>query len=55
LRPIEAMDGERRLAVGGRRQLTLFAFLLLHAKKAVSSDALTDAIWGAARPGAGNR
>jgi class 3 adenylate cyclase len=33
----------------------LLAFLLLHANRAVSSDSLTDAVWGEARVGAGNR
>ena len=55
LGPIEAMDGERRLAIGGRRQLTLLAFLLLHANEAVSSDAVSDAIWGPARSRSDNR
>jgi class 3 adenylate cyclase/DNA-binding SARP family transcriptional activator len=43
------------LAVGGRRQLALFAFLLVHANRAVSSDAIADALWGPERAGADNR
>ena len=49
------MDGERRLAVGGRRQLALLAFLLLHANEAVSSEAVSDAVWGPARSRSDNR
>jgi predicted ATPase/DNA-binding SARP family transcriptional activator len=49
------MDGPRRLAIGGRRQLTLLSFLLLHANEAVSSDAVSDAIWGPARSRSDNR
>ena len=44
----------QRLALGGPRQLTLFAVLVLHANRAVSRDALIDAVWGP-RPGADNR
>ena len=44
----------QRLALGGPRQLTLFAVLVLHANRAVSRDALIDAVWEP-RPGADNR
>ena len=46
LGPVRALADEGELPVGGRRQLTLLAFLLLNANRAVSTDALTDAIWG---------
>jgi class 3 adenylate cyclase len=55
LGPIEARAGQERLAVDGRRQLSLLAFLLLNANRAVSSDRVRDAIWGPARSGADNR
>ena len=55
LGPVEASVGERPLPVGGQRQLKLFAFLVLHANRAVSSDALIDEVWGSARSGADNR
>lgn len=55
LGPVEVWEGEERLALGGPRQLTLFAFLVMHANRAVSRDALIDAVWGSARPDAGNR
>jgi DNA-binding winged helix-turn-helix (wHTH) protein len=44
--PVELFDGERRLVVGGPRQLALLAFLFLNANRAVSSDRLIDALWG---------
>jgi predicted ATPase/DNA-binding SARP family transcriptional activator len=50
LGPVELSDGERRLPVGGPRQLTLLAFLLLHANRAVSSDQLIDALWDERNP-----
>jgi class 3 adenylate cyclase len=46
LGPIEAWSADHRLTVGGRRQVALFAFLLLHANTGVSSDAIADALWG---------
>jgi DNA-binding SARP family transcriptional activator len=49
LGPLEAWAGERRLELGGQRQLELFAFWVLHANQAVSNDALLDAVW---EPGA---
>ena len=55
LGPVEVSLDGRLVAVGGRRQLTLLAFLVLHANRAVSSDALIDAVWGPARSGASNR
>ncbi len=55
LGPIEAWSGERRLPLGGQRQLGLLAFLLLRGNRAASSDALLDAIWGPDRSGADNR
>jgi predicted ATPase/DNA-binding SARP family transcriptional activator len=55
LGPVEAwLDGER-LTVGGPRQLALFAFLVLHANRAVSSDELIEGVWGADRSGAAKR
>ena len=55
LGPVEVWHGEQRLALGGPRQLALFAFLVLHANRAVSRDALIDALWGPARTDADNR
>ena len=55
LGPIEAWNGERKLPLGGQRQLGLLAFLLLRGNRAASSDALLDAVWGSDRSGADNR
>jgi DNA-binding SARP family transcriptional activator len=52
---VEVWQGEQRLALGGPRQLALFAFLVLHPNRAVSRDALIDALWGPARSDADNR
>ena len=49
LGPVEVWQGEQRLALGGPRQLALFAFLVLHPNRAVSRDELIDALWGPAR------
>src|SRR3982074_451819 len=50
LGPVEALVEERRVAVGGPRQLALVAFLLVHANRAVSVDQLIDALWGEQDP-----
>lgn len=55
LGPIEAWCGNRRLDIGGPRQVALLAFLLVHANRAVPSDVLLDALWGPARSGIDNR
>ena len=49
LGPVKVFAGERELPLGGRLQLTLFAYLLLNANRAVSTDALTEAVWGSPR------
>jgi DNA-binding SARP family transcriptional activator len=54
LGPIEVWSGDCRLAVGGRRQLGVLAFLVLHANTAVPSDEISDALWGPQK-GADNR
>ena len=53
--PIEVWALERRVDLGGRRQLALLAFLLLHANRAVSSDSLIDGVWETAGTGAEKR
>ncbi|MGZ4195277.1 MAG: BTAD domain-containing putative transcriptional regulator [Solirubrobacteraceae bacterium] len=52
---MEVWQGEQRLALGGPRQLALFAFLVLHPNRAISRDSLVDALWGPARTDADNR
>jgi DNA-binding SARP family transcriptional activator/DNA-binding CsgD family transcriptional regulator len=43
------------LPLGGPRQVSLLAFLLVNANRPVSSDALIDAVWGSERSGADKR
>jgi DNA-binding SARP family transcriptional activator len=55
LGPVEAWSDGRKLATGGARQVAVLAFLLLHANRAVSFDALIDAVWGPDRSASDNR
>src|SRR5258705_5914550 len=50
LGPLEAVEDNRPLALGGARQRALLAVLLLHANQAVSSDRLIDELWGESPP-----
>jgi predicted ATPase/DNA-binding SARP family transcriptional activator len=43
-------EGGRPVAVGGPRQVSLLAFLLVHAGKAVSNDELVEAVWSGREP-----
>jgi predicted ATPase/DNA-binding SARP family transcriptional activator len=45
LGPVELRDGERSLAVEGRRQAGLLVLLLLHANRAMSAEEIIDAVW----------
>ena len=51
LGPLEVRVGGRKLPLGGVKQRSLLAMLILHAGKPVSRDHLIDALW----PGAGRR
>ena len=53
--PVEAWADERRLMLGGPRQVKLLAFMLLHTNRRVSADAVIDAVWGSERDGAAKR
>jgi class 3 adenylate cyclase/DNA-binding winged helix-turn-helix (wHTH) protein len=46
LGPVELSDGERRLPVGGPRQLALLALLLVNANRPLSRDWIIAALWG---------
>ena len=46
LGPLEVLDGDRGLALGGIKQRALLALLLLHVNEVVSSDRLIAALWG---------
>ena len=50
LGPLEVLERGRSLALGGRKQRTLLAVLLLHAGEAVSTDRLVDELWGERPP-----
>src|SRR5262245_34034372 len=50
LGPLEAWDGDRLLDIGGQRQRSLLALLLLSANRVVPTDALVDALWGEEPP-----
>ena len=50
LGPLEARVGERTLPLGGPKQRSLLALLLLHRNEAVSTDRLTDGLWGEQPP-----
>jgi YVTN family beta-propeller protein len=45
LGPLEVLDDERLLEVGGGKQRSVLALLLLHANEVVSSDRLIDELW----------
>jgi DNA-binding SARP family transcriptional activator len=46
LGPLEVLDGDRLLALGGVKPRSLLALLLLHANEVVSTDRLIDELWG---------
>jgi DNA-binding SARP family transcriptional activator len=50
LGPLEVAGDDGPLPLGGVKQRSLLAMLLLHANQVVSSDRLIDALWGASPP-----
>ena len=50
LGPLEVRDGDRVVELGGDKQRTLLAVLLLHAGEVVSADRLIDDLWGDGPP-----
>jgi DNA-binding SARP family transcriptional activator len=50
LGPLEVGGDDGPLALGGIKQRSVLAVLLLHANQVVSTDRLTDALWGASPP-----
>lgn len=50
LGPLEVVDGDRPLALGGERQRALLALLLTRANEVVSTDRLIDELWGMRPP-----
>src|SRR3989440_2723152 len=51
LGPLEVISDGRALGLGGHKQRTLLALLLLQANRVVSSDRLIDALWEEEPPG----
>ena len=51
LGPLEATEDGRPLALGGTKQRSLLAMLVLHANEAVSRERLIDALWDGQPPG----
>jgi DNA-binding SARP family transcriptional activator len=50
LGPLEVAEDDRTVALGGVRQRSVLAILLLHANEVVSTDRLIDELWGASAP-----
>ncbi len=50
LGPLEVLEGERVLALGGTRQRSVLALLVLHRGETLSSDRLIDELWGESPP-----
>jgi DNA-binding SARP family transcriptional activator len=50
LGPLEVAGDDGPLPLGGTKQRSLLAMLLLHANQVVSTDRLIDALWGASPP-----
>jgi DNA-binding SARP family transcriptional activator len=50
LGPLEVVQHDRPLALGGRKQRALLAVLLLHANELVATERLIDDLWGESPP-----
>ena len=50
LGPVEVSENDRAIALGGVKQRSVLAILLMHANELVTTDGLVDQIWGAAPP-----
>jgi DNA-binding SARP family transcriptional activator/ABC-type branched-subunit amino acid transport system substrate-binding protein len=50
LGPLEVVDGDRELPLGGAKPRALLAILLVHANEPVSVDALGEELWGGKPP-----
>ena len=50
LGPLEVLDGEEVLHLGGQKQRALLAILLLDPNRVVSTDRIVDALWGEQPP-----
>jgi len=50
LGPLQAFDGERELSLGGSRQRSVLALLLLRSNEALTRDVIIDELWGESPP-----
>jgi DNA-binding SARP family transcriptional activator len=50
LGPLEALDGDRQVSLGGTRQRAVLALLLLHGNETLSRDVIIDSLWGEDAP-----
>jgi YVTN family beta-propeller protein len=50
LGPFEVWEGDRRLSIGGGKQLALLVLLVLNRNEVVSSDRIVDALWDGRPP-----
>src|SRR3954465_8372094 len=50
LGPLEVLDGDRKIELGGARQRAVLAILLLHRGEPVSVDRIVDLLWGEQPP-----
>src|SRR3954471_18674276 len=50
LGPLEVIDDDRRIELGGARQRAVLAILLLHRGETVSVDRIVDLMWGERAP-----
>jgi DNA-binding SARP family transcriptional activator len=50
LGPLEVAEHDRSLPLGGAKQRSLLALLLLHANEVVPTERLTDELWGGSPP-----
>jgi predicted ATPase/class 3 adenylate cyclase len=50
LGPLDALDGARHVALGGRKRRAVLAVLLLHPNETLSSEHLIDELWGESPP-----
>jgi predicted ATPase/DNA-binding SARP family transcriptional activator len=51
LGPLEVVEGDRQLQLGGTRERALLAILLIHPGEVVSADRLIEELWGGDLPG----
>jgi DNA-binding SARP family transcriptional activator len=50
LGPLEALEGDRQVSLGGTRQRAVLAVLLLHGNETLTRDVLIDRLWGEDAP-----